>query len=219
MATDASDTNAGPAKSGARATRRRSNGSGRSMGDRAAALTSNPVAIGAAAAAAGVLAGIAATIGRKVAVQAASARSGDWFDALKAEHQAAMLLFDKLRATSDAQTSKRATLLAQLKHALGKHAFEEENVVYPALRDADEKDEADRLSHDHGYVKQYLYDLENMARNDPRWLSKVADFRRDLEKHVREEEDRIFPALRLRLSEDQNAKVTAAMNREGYKLA
>ena len=219
MATNASDTNAGSSKSAARNSRSRSNGQGRSLGDRAAALSSNPVAIGAAAAAAGVLAGIAATIGRKVAVQAVSGMAGDWLDALKAEHQAAMLLFDKLQATSDAQTAKRATLLAQLRHALGKHAFEEENVVYPALRDAGEKEEADRLSHDHGYLNQYLYDLENMARNDPRWLSKVADFRRDLEKHVREEEDRIFPGLRLRLSEDQNAKVTAAMNREGYKLA
>lgn len=216
MASNVSDTNATKSTSRSRS---RSNASGRSLGNRAAALTSNPVAIGAAAAAAGVLAGIAATVGRKVAVQAVSGMAGDWFDALKAEHQATMLLFDKLQATTDAQTAKRATLLAQLKHALGKHAFEEENVVYPALRDAGEKEEADRLSHDHGYVKQYLYDLENMARNDPRWLSKVADFRRDLEKHVREEEDRIFPGLRLRLSEDQNAKVTVAMNREGYKLA
>jgi hemerythrin superfamily protein len=182
-------------------------------------LTDHPVAIGAAAAAAGVLAGIAATVGRKVAVQAVSASHGDWLDVLKAEHQMALGLFDRMQDTSDAQISKRTTLLMQLKHALGKHAFEEENVVYPALRELGDRERADHLSHDHGYVKQYLYELENMPRNDPRWLSKVADFRRDLEKHMREEEDQIFPSLRNRLGEERNAKLGAAMNREGFKLA
>lgn len=218
MATNVSDSDTAT-RGASKNTRARSTNSNRSFSDRASALTSNPVALGAAAAAAGVIAGIAATMGRKAAVQAVSAMSGDWFDALKAEHKATILLFDKLQATSDAQTSKRTTLLMQLKHALSKHAFEEENVIYPQLRDEGEKEEADHLAHDHGYVKQYLYDLENMPRNDPRWLSKVADFRRDLEKHVREEEDRIFPALRVRLSQEENAKVTAAMSREGYKLA
>ena len=68
MATDVSESNAGTTKSAPRSSRR-SSGT-RSLSGRAAALTSNPVAIGAAAAAAGVLAGIAATVGRKVAVQA-----------------------------------------------------------------------------------------------------------------------------------------------------
>lgn len=219
MATNVSESGAGTrsASQTQRSKSARANRSDRSS--RRAALTSNPMAIGAAAAAAGVLAGIAATVGRKVAVQAVSASAGDWFEVLKTEHQMALGLFDRLQATTDAQISKRWTMLMQLKHALGKHAFEEENVIYPALRDAGEREEADHLAHDHGYVKQYLYDLENMARNDPRWLSKVADFRRDLEKHIREEEDQIFPMLRNRLGEEKNMKLGALMNKEGFKLA
>jgi hemerythrin superfamily protein len=179
----------------------------------------HPVAFGAAAAAVGVMAGLAATVGRKVAVQGLAAMSGDWFEELKAEHQAVLLLFDKLEATSSAQTTKRSMLLTQIKHALSKHAFEEENVIYPALRDAGEMELANQLNQEHGMVKQYLYDLGNMPRDDSRWLPKAAELRRDLEKHMTEEEARIFPAFKARMSGEQNTKLTTALNREGFKLA
>ena len=210
------DTNAGTTKSASRA---RSGRSANGRGSRRGVLTGNPMALGAAAAAAGVLAGIAATVGRKAAVQGLSAMAGDWFEVLKAEHKATLALFDKLEATSSVQTGKRTTLLSQIKHALGKHALEEENVVYPALRDAGDKEQADQLNHEHGYVKQYLYDLENMPRDDARWLPKASELRRDLENHMMEEEQRIFPALKARLGTEQNAKLTHALNREGFKLA
>lgn len=212
MASTTRETDMGTAKSGARGKSSGRNGSRR-------AFSENPVAIGAAAAAAGVLAGIAATVGRKAAVQGLAAMNGDWFDALKAEHKAVLALFDRLEATSSADKGKRTTLLTQIRHALGKHALEEENAVYPALRDHGDKEQADRLNHEHGYVKQYLYDLENMPRDDARWLPKASELRRDLEKHMMEEEQRLFPALRAQLGKEENAKLTHAMNKEGFKLA
>lgn len=182
-------------------------------------LTEHPVAFGAAAAAAGVLAGIAATVGRRAAVQGMAAMTGDWFEMLRAEHKMVLALFDKLEATSSQQTTKRMTLLMQIKHALSKHAIEEENAVYPALREAGDKEQADQLNKEHGYVKQYLYELENMPRDDARWLSKAGELRRDLEQHMTDEEDRIFPALKARLGAERNAKLTTAVNKEGFKLA
>jgi hemerythrin superfamily protein len=170
-------------------------------------------------AAAGMLAGLAAAVGRKAVVQAASAFAGDWFEALKTEHKMALKLFDKIEETRDSQTTKRAFLLMQLKHALAKHAFQEENVIYPALRDHDERDEADHLTHDHGYVKQFLYDLDHLPRASSAWLAKVREFRKALERHIREEEDTIFPKLRARLGKDENSELTMAMNKEGFKLA
>lgn len=179
----------------------------------------HPVAFGAAAAAAGVLAGIAATVGRKAAVQGMAAMTGSWDEMLKAEHQAVLALFDKLEATSSQQTTRRMTLLMQLKHALSKHALEEENVIYPALREGGDKEQADQLNKEHGYVKQYLYELENMPRNDARWLAKAGELRRDLEQHMADEEERIFPALKSRLGTERNARLTSAVNKEGFKLA
>lgn len=170
-------------------------------------------------AAAGVIAGLAASIGRKAVVQAASAFSGDWLDALKTEHKLALAILEKMEATKDSQTTKRTMLLMQLKHALAKHAFQEENVIYPALRDHDEREEADHLNHDHGYMKQFLYELSELPRNTSAWAAKAREFHTALEKHIREEEDTIFPELRAQLSAEENSHLSLAMNKEGFKLA
>lgn len=171
------------------------------------------------AAAAGLLAGLAMTVGRRAAMQAVSAMAGDWLETIKVEHRAALKIFDKIEATSDNQTARRSLLLMQLKHALAKHAFEEENVIYPAMRDHEERDEADHLTHDHGYVKQFLFELEHMPRGTSAWIEMVRDFRRTLEKHMTEEEQALFPQLRSRMSREENTRLTTALHKEGFKLA
>ena len=171
------------------------------------------------AAAAGVAVGVAAMIGRKVAVQAPTALAGDWDIALAAEHKAVMKIFDIFEETTSQNTTKRTLLLTQLKHALAKHALQEENTIYPALRDIGKTEEADSLNKDHGYVKQYLYELDNCPRASDTFLAILRRFRTDLEKHVREEEDTLFPGLKAQLSLEANKKLTFAMNREGFKLA
>lgn len=176
-------------------------------------------AIAAGAAAAGLAIGLAANLFRKAVVQAPTALAGNWDDALKAEHKATLALFDKIQETGEAQTSKRAFLLMQLKHALAKHAMEEENAVYAALRDNGQVAEADHLNDDHGYVKQYLYDLTILPKDSPSWGRKVAEFRTRIEEHMKEEEETIFPRLRAALDEDGNKQLTVAMNKEGLKIA
>ena len=170
-------------------------------------------------AAAGLAVGIAANLGRKAAVQAPSVMAGDWLEALKGEHKAALALLDKLAKSTPEQPAKRTLLLTQLKHALGKHAFTEENVIYPALREWGDKADADALNHEQGYQKQYLYELDNMDKAAPEFAQKVADFRADLNAHIREEEDKIFPKIHAGLDEAKNKALTAAANREGFKLA
>ena len=173
----------------------------------------------AGAAGAGAVLGVLAMIGRKVAVQAPTALAGNWADALAAEHKAVLKLFDALETTTGADTGKRTVLLAQMKHALAKHALQEENVIYPALRDAGEIEAADELNKEHGYVKQYLYELENLPNNSAEFMAIVRRFRTDIEDHMREEEDTLFPKLRAQLSDEKNKHLTVTMNKEGFKLA
>ena len=170
-------------------------------------------------AAAGLAAGIAVNLGRKAAVQAPSVMAGDWLEALKGEHKAALTLLDKLAQSKPEQPAKRTMLLTQLKHALGKHAFTEENVIYPALREWGDKADADALNHEQGYHKQFLYELDGMDKGSPEFAQKVADFRADLNAHIREEEDKIFPKIHDGLSEEKNKALTGLANREGFKMA
>ncbi len=173
----------------------------------------------AGAALGGAALGVLAMIGRKVAVQAPTALAGDWDEALAAEHKATLAVFDALEATDEHNTVKRSILLAQLKHALAKHALQEENVIYPALREAGQVAEADELNTEHGYVKQYLYQLDNTPNDSAEFLTIVRKFRGDIEDHMREEEDVLFPRLKSELDDEKNKHLTIAMNKEGFKLA
>lgn len=172
-----------------------------------------------AAGAAGLAVGLAANAARKFAIQAPTMLAGDWDEALKAEHQMTLKVFDAIEATTEKNTTKRATLLMNLKHMLAKHAMEEENAIYPAMRDAGDAESADHLNNDHGYVKQYLYDLTIMPKDSPGWIAKVRQFRTDIEKHMREEEDTLFPRLKAKLPPEKNKALRAAMNKEGLKVA
>lgn len=197
-----------------RSTRSRSNDN---RGDESLFGGSTGALIGAAAA--GVAVGLVANLGRKTAVQAPTFLAGDWDQVLAAEHAAVLKVFDALQATTEKNVTKRSMLLMQLKHALAKHALQEENVIYPALRDGGQTEQADHLNHDHGYVKQFLYDLENMPKDSPAFLTKIAEFRAAIEEHAGEEETTIFPALKAKLSPEKNKLLTAQMNKEGFKLA
>lgn len=178
--------------------------------------TARTIAIGAVS---GVAAGLLANIARKAAVQAPTVLAGNWDVALAAEHAAALKIFDLLEKTTDEDPGKRATLLAQLKHAVGKHAWQEENVVYTMMRDHGLTEAADHLNHEHGYVKQYFFELTELPKTDPAWLPKLAEFRALIEKHMEDEERDLFPRLRAQLSDAQNSHVTAMMNKEGLRLA
>jgi len=171
------------------------------------------------AAVGGAALAIAANFGRKFLMQGMSARAGDWDEVLAAEHDMALAVFDKMLATDASQTFKRTMLLKKLGHALDKHAHEEENVVYPALRQADDKYDADLLEGEHGYVKTYLYELDQIGSDAPNWLEKVREFRSMVEKHARMEEEEVFPRLKADMTAEQNAKITSLVNKDGFMMA
>src|SRR4029079_7330671 len=156
---------------------------------------------------------------RKFIRQAVSGLSGDWDEVLATEHDLTLAVFDKMLATDSTQTWKRSMLLMQLTHALDKHAHEEEMVVYPALRDAGQATEADQLNSEHGYIKTFLYDLGQMGPEAPNWLENVREFRALVAEHAKMEEEQVFPAFKRGMDEEQNAKITALVNKDGFWAA
>ena len=168
------------------------------------------------AALAGAAIGFAANLGRKFLMQSMSGMAGDWDEVLATEHDAVMAIFDKMLATDASQTFKRGMLLTKLTHALDKHAHEEEMVVYPALREANEANDADTLEGEHGYIKTFIYELQQMGPEAPNWLEKVREFRTLVQRHAHMEEEEVFPRFKERLSDEQNAKITNLVNRDGF---
>src|SRR4051794_40622573 len=166
------------------------------------------------AALAGVAIGFAANFGRKALMQGMEAAAGDWDEILAAEHDMALAIFDKMLATDETQTFKRKMLLMKLTHALDKHAHQEEMVVYPALRDANEVADADRLESEHGYIKTFIYELNKMGPEGATWLEKVREFRKLVAEHAHMEEEQVFPRFKKSLNDEQNDEVTSLVNRD-----
>ena len=171
------------------------------------------------AAVAGAAIGFAAHIGRKAIMQGMEASAGDWFDMLKKDHDEIQKNVEQMLATDESQTWKRSMLLMKLAHKLDKHAYEEENVVYPALRDDNDTIEADQLDTEHGHVKTLIFDLKQMDSDSPLWLETVRKLRDSLDEHIRMEEERVFPKLKGDLDEEQNATLTSMVNKAGFMMA
>ena len=171
------------------------------------------------AALAGVAIGVAANFGRKALMQGMEATTGDWDEMLSAEHDMALAIFDKMLATDESQTFKRKMLLMKLTHALDKHAHAEEMVVYPALREANETVSADQLEGEHGYIKTFIYELNGMGPESRNWLEKVREFRELVARHAHMEEEDVFPDFKNSMSEEQNARITRLVNRDGFWMA
>jgi hemerythrin superfamily protein len=172
-----------------------------------------------AAALGGIAIGFAANYGRKALMQGMEAMAGDWDEILAAEHDMALAIFDRMLATDETQTFKRSMLLMKLTHALDKHAHQEEMVVYPALREANEAADADHLESEHGYIKTFIYELNKMGPDAPNWLEKVREFRQLVSEHAHMEEEQVFPRFKQSMSEEQNAEITSLVNRDGFWMA
>ena len=162
---------------------------------------------------------VAANLGRKLAVQSMSAVKGNWADILAAEHDMVLAVFDKMLATDDSQTVQRKLLFMKLSHALDKHAYAEEHVVYPALREANDVSDAEGLEKEHGEVKEFLYRLYHMEPDAPEWIPTVRQFRDAVKTHAMLEEEQIFPRLRSEIDDDLDARITKEVNKAGFMMA
>lgn len=164
-------------------------------------------------------AGLLANVGRKMVAQAASTGAQDWQKSLETEHKAVLKALDAVEETSADQTMKRQILLGKITHALAKHAFEEETVIYPALRAHGLVEGADELNHEHGYVKQHLYDLANLQSDSSEWMQTIGRLRTELESHMETEETQLYPQLQEKLSKDESRKLSLKLHKQGMMLA
>ncbi len=199
--------------------RTRSTGSSRSSGNERSAFRWGSTGAIAGVALGGAALAIAANMGRKFLSQAFMGGHGNWAESLAQEHDAVLMTFDKMLETDDTQTMQRKMLLMKLGYALDKHAYAEEHVVYPALREANETADAEELETEHGQVKEFLYRLGHMAPDDPAWIDTVSEFRAAVEAHARMEEDQIFPRLRDGIDDELDARITKEVKKAEFMMA
>jgi iron-sulfur cluster repair protein YtfE (RIC family) len=146
------------------------------------------------------------------------------FELLKQDHEKVSGIFEKLEPTTERGVKTREELFAQLKQELDIHARIEEEIFYPAIRDAQETHDITLEAYEeHKVVKQLLAELDELAKDDETWGAKLKVLKENVEHHVEEEETEMFPSAREVLSkeliEELGARMEASKKAQGKASA
>lgn len=122
----------------------------------------------------------------------------DAIELLEQQHREVEDLFEAFEDADD----KRA-VFEQIADALAVHTEIEEKIFYPATLDSRTEDSLQEAIQEHLQMKRLIADLLSMSPDDPAFAAKVKVLEEEVEHHVEEEENELFPAVRDALDEDR----------------
>ena len=128
-----------------------------------------------------------------------TASAPDALELLEADHQAVRRLFDEYRqlAANDAPEARRKALAEQICMELTIHAKLEEELFYPAVRDAIRDDDLmDEAEVEHAAARDLIVQILSMDAREELYDAKVTVLGEYIDHHVREEREEMFPKAR-----------------------
>lgn len=127
--------------------------------------------------------------------KAASASQQDAIALLMQDHQTVEKLFKQFEKLVKAEDDKgKEDVVKQICHELTVHAQVEEEIFYPAVREAiGDEDLLDEAEVEHASVKELVAQLESMQPGDDLYDAKVTVLGEYVRHHVKEEEGEMFP--------------------------
>jgi hemerythrin-like domain-containing protein len=124
---------------------------------------------------------------------------------LKADHETVRKLLNEISETTERAEKTRGELLERIASELSVHTRIEEEIFYPALRDAGEKEESVMVyeaREEHRAVDELvLPDLEKTEVGSMEFSGRVKVLKELIEHHADEEEEEMFPKAEQLLSE------------------
>jgi hemerythrin superfamily protein len=134
---------------------------------------------------------------------------------LKDDHRNVKELFRKFEQAGERAHKTKRTLVDKITEELSVHSAIEEQVFYPAVREAVETAGEDVLEslEEHHIVKWTLSELEDMDPQDERFDAKVTVLIESVRHHIEEEEGEMFPKVRRALSRSQLSDLGELMER------
>ncbi len=134
-------------------------------------------------------------------------------ETLRTDHREVRSLFGRLQESGDANVSRE--LLDQLLRAVLPHMIGEEQIVYPALRpDQAAWADAREAIGEHHAAQAALQELTRLTVDSEAFRTQLATARDLVERHIRMEEELIFPDLQRVLSERHAAQLLEGFGRE-----
>ena len=124
------------------------------------------------------------------------AKTDDAITLLTADHDKVKKLFKSFES-SGANADKKQALVAEICTELTVHATIEEEIFYPAAREAlEEQDLLDEAEVEHASAKELIAQLEDMKPGDELYDAKVTVLGEYIDHHVKEEQEEMFPKIK-----------------------
>lgn len=140
-------------------------------------------------------------------------RGPDAVALLQRQHDAIREKFDRFEALSARPSQRKQDLVREIVTDLVKHAEIEEQVFYPAVRDAIESGDSqvDQSLEEHHVAELLLAELDHLTPDADRYDAKVRVLMDDVREHMAEEEAEVFPAVREAIDEERRRDMGRAM--------
>jgi hemerythrin-like domain-containing protein len=124
--------------------------------------------------------------------------SEDAIELLKADHKKVKKMFkDYEKMKDEADAAEKQALAEEICTELSLHAEVEEELFYPAAREAiEEEDLIDEAAVEHASAKDLIAQIRDGDPSDPMYDAKVKVLGEYIEHHVQEEEQELFPQVK-----------------------
>lgn len=116
---------------------------------------------------------------------------------LKQDHESVKKAFKKFEKMDHEDTAAMEELVVQVCNELKVHTTVEEEIFYPAARDAIEDDDLmNEATVEHESAKQLIEQLEGMEPSDPLYVATFTVLGEYVQHHIKEEESEMFPEVK-----------------------
>jgi hemerythrin superfamily protein len=152
---------------------------------------------------------------KKTSSQRRGASRGDAISMLKADHEKVRGLLSALERSQSKNTARQSKLLEEIGVEVRTHAALEEEIFYPAFKNAAKSKDDKKLFfeaiEEHGVVHTELPEIERMPRGTDKFSAKAKVLKDLIEHHADEEEEEMFPRARKLMTKDDLSAVHEAM--------
>jgi hemerythrin superfamily protein len=124
---------------------------------------------------------------------------------LKKQHREVEELFETLEGAGEGAMKTKERVFEQLADALAVHAEIEEKIFYPESKDAaaDTEELLREAVEEHLSVKRVIADLMQTGPEDEQFDARCKVLKEQIEHHVKEEEEELFPKVKKACSKEQ----------------
>ncbi|WP_343732346.1 hemerythrin domain-containing protein [Duganella sp.] len=138
---------------------------------------------------------------------------------LTEDHENVKAMFEQYEELGDRAHVSKHKLALQICEALTKHTMIEEEIFYPAVRQAiKEEDMMDEAIVEHASAKDLIAQIQSMEPTDDLFDAKVKVLSEMIDHHVEEEETEMFPKARKAKLDLEELGETMAARKEQIQL-